>query len=59
MTISQQVQYLETLKSDQLLQSGRVKFLPFSADIPADVEEPKKAKTMEEEFNLDVAQIKS
>ena len=53
------MQYLETLNSAQLLQSGRVQFLPFDADIPADVEEPKKAITMEEEFNLDVAPIKS
>ncbi len=55
------MQYLDTLSSEQLLRTGRVKWLPLKADLPADVEEPRKAKTIDEEFGpvSDMEQIKT
>ncbi|XP_072037770.1 ubiquinol-cytochrome-c reductase complex assembly factor 1-like [Amphiura filiformis] len=59
--VRQQMQYLDTLSSEQLLQTGRVKWLPLNADIPAGMEEPRKAQTIEEELSplVDVEQIKT
>ncbi|XP_071804382.1 ubiquinol-cytochrome-c reductase complex assembly factor 1-like isoform X2 [Asterias amurensis] len=50
--VRQQVQYLETLDTAQLLQVGRIKWLPFRAEVPVESAPPPRASSIEEELEF-------